>query len=123
MTDRKTGDDLLEGMPPFEELHAAVSARIAAGETADPADLKDLPYPELIRRKEMLGGEIEAISIEGGIFDGRLPPRLKDLEAIQDALSRKRAESAGKGTKHKRKGEGPDDGESGRGLRDAQGSD
>lgn len=100
----------------------AIAPNVAVA-PADPADLKDLPYPELIRRKEMLGGEIEAISIEGGVFDGRLPARIKDLEAIQDALSRKRAESAGKGTKHKRKEEGQDDGGHGQSLRDAGESD
>lgn len=84
----------------------AIAPNVAVA-PADPADLKELPYPELIRRKDSLAAEIESIAIEGGVFDGRMPPRIKDLEAIQDALRRKREESAGKGTRHKRKGEVP----------------
>jgi hypothetical protein len=66
---------------------------------ADPADLAELQYPELERRRDALAGAIEAITIEGGIFDERLPSRIADLSAIRDALRRKRETSAGKGTR------------------------
>jgi hypothetical protein len=75
----------------------------------DPRDLAELQYPELERRRDALAGEIERITIEGGAFDGRLRPRLRDLEAVRDALTRKRAASAGKGTPRKR-GQGDDGG-------------
>lgn len=79
----------------------------------DPADLSDLPYPELRGRMDRLGGELEDL-IDANGLEGTDESRAAilgtayRLAETRLALANKRERGLGQGSKHKPKGRGDD---------------